>query len=294
MKTLNITSNNKIEPEVFIDPDTEKCVGFVGCVQLYDEEVYVDTRTGKGYDRVIAKLDKFIKYLSHKYNFPGLSLEDIQQNIALYILEGIPKYDPRKNTKLSTFLQMRIDRRLINEIRNQGRDLRNATILRTTLYAITCRKCDNKFILGLGSSEKVHEMHCKECGSILDNARAYPINLPPPSISESKLVSKLDASADASGRKGYTLDDLMSANSFDLPMIYGAKPEMNEAVETKTDIMRMLDGEEPIVKELLELICFQDFSVKAAAKKVGISHTSANNKLKRLRRKRRVRETFGR
>lgn len=282
MKTINITSN---ELQIFTDPKTNEYSGFAGIVQLYDSKIYVDTRTGKGYDKVIAKLGKFIKYLSSKYNFSGLSIDDVRQNIALYILEGIVKYDPRKNTKLSTFLQMRIDRRLINEIRNQGRDIRNPTILRTTLYSIVC-KCGDKFVLSINNDDDIRDSLCKVCGNVLKNAKVYVINHPPQTLDSNMLLQKLEVDR---GRP-VNIDDVLSPNSYDIPMVYGKKPDLEEEIDEKRSIAKLLESEEPKTRKLLELICFDDHSIKSAAKEVGMSHTHANNKIRRLKNKQHVKE----
>ena len=120
MKTVNIHKDK--EMEVLIDKDTKVRLGFAGWINIDNESVYVDTRNGTGYDIVIKKLDRMIKFLASKYKFSGFTFEDAKQHVCMHVLEGIPKFDPtRENVKLSTFLQMRIQRRLINEIRDNSR-----------------------------------------------------------------------------------------------------------------------------------------------------------------------------
>ena len=89
-------------------------------------------------------------------------------------------------------------------------------------------------------------------------------------------------------------EDLISEESFDIPMIYGEKVKLEDYVTFKHDIEKWMEFEDSKVKRLIELVCFKDYSIKAAAEMVGISHTGANNKLRKLKRKKIVREMFDR
>ena len=44
----------------------DNIIGFVGKVRLYDEDIFVDTRNGNGYDAIIVKMEKYITKLSYK------------------------------------------------------------------------------------------------------------------------------------------------------------------------------------------------------------------------------------
>jgi hypothetical protein len=60
------------------------------------------------------------------------------------------------------------------------------------------------------------------------------------------------------------------------------------------DIKNWLSKEDPRVVRIVELIYFHDYSVKAAAEKVGLSGAGANMKLKELSKNKIVKELFGR
>jgi RNA polymerase sigma factor (sigma-70 family) len=284
MKNININSN-KID--IFYDDKSGKIKGFAGKVKLYKEYVYVDTRDGTGYNEVIEKLERYINYLSYKYNLSGLGFtyKDTRQHIIMRILEGIPKYDPTKNMALSTFIYMRVERRIINEIRNSSTDIKNPTILKTSLYSVLCN-CGRKFMISVTGDEKVEDKTCYGCENALDGSKIYPINVPPDSIHNSFNV--ID---DEENRMD--IHDVISSNSFDIPMLFGEKAGTEELVAIKSDFEKWIQSEDEKVKKLIELVCFKDYSIKAAAKKVGISHTGANNKLKRLKKKKIVRDMFG-
>jgi RNA polymerase sigma factor (sigma-70 family) len=286
MKTIN--SNSKVE--MFYDKD-KKYTGFAGKVKLYSKYVYIDTRDGTGYGEVIDILNKYVGYLSYKYNLSslGFTFEDTKQHIIMRILEGIPKYNPNKNMALSTFLHMRIERRLINEIRNSSTDIKNPTVLKTSLFSVIC-ECGRKFMISTTGSEKIEEKQCYGCEQPIGNGKIYSINMPPESLSTAVKVPRIIA--DEGHRM--TIEDVMSPNSFDLPMIFGEKAGTEDLILLKKDFEKWIKSEDSRVKKLIELVCFKDYSIKAAAKEVGISHTGANNKLKRLKRKKIIRDMLGR
>lgn len=277
MKTLN-----SIETEVVKDLDDNS--NFIGIAEVYNEKIFINTKTGEGYEALVKKLSHMIDQFARKYVLPGSTIEDGRQNVVLCILEGVKKYDPTKSMKLSTFLQMRINRRLINEIRNLGTESRNATILRTSLYKVNC-KCGNRFTITTTGDEKLSSKKCDQCGKNIDQeGGVFPINKEPGSLSESNVVPFKKESW--SGEKGnLTVFDVISDSSYDIPLVYGQKTSLEDSVIAKHDLERCLENEDPRVQKLIKYICFDDCSVKVASEKVGISHTSANNKLKRLQKK---------
>ena len=287
MRTINITNKQKFE--VFLNPNNDEYEGFVGYVQVYNEEIYIDTRNGKGYDILIKKLNKLIKHLSFKYNFNGWDIEDIQQTIIVYILEGLPKYDPRRNTKLSTFLQMLITRRLINDIRNQSRDIRNSTTLNITLYSIKCYNCNNKIIKTMDADyeEAVKDEQCNFCGLLLENATIHPVNIPTISMEQ---INMQDKQHNRDNRM--TWNDVISDNSFDIPLVYDEKVQLEDAIMSKDTFYKLLESEDKKMQELLILICLKDYSVASAAKELGLSYINVSNKIKRLKRKQLIKDIY--
>jgi len=272
-----------IETELFYEQD--KYIGFSGQVCVYKEEIFVDTRTGVGYDKVIEKLQPYINNIVRKYGFEnvGFSVEDAKQHIIMRILEGIPKYDPQRNTTLSSFLYMRVERRVINEIRNMGAGIKNPTILKTTLYSVMCR-CGNQTTVAVNNDDGLKYNECEDCGNTLENEKKYRINKQPMPLAE--MVSKNIAYL--------TPDDLVSENSFYIPLVYGEKLELEDAAIAKCDFDKWMDGEDDQMRKLIELIYRDDYSIIKAAKEVGLSHMGAYNKLKQLKRKKRVRDMFNR
>lgn len=276
--------------KTFYNQNTKKYLGFAGKIKLYDKEVYVDTRSGTGYDKVIEELNKYIDYLSYKYNLSnlGFSIEDTKQHIIMRILEGIPKYNPYKNTALSTFLHTIIERRIINEVRDASVDSKNPTVLRTTLYSVVC-ECGHKFMISMGNDELFNDYKCYCCSRTIDKAKIFSVNVPPESIHSVFIVNMKADDTD-----GLSAEDIISDESFDIPLVFGKKQKLDERMSFMHDIEKWIKSENKQMQKLIELVCFKDYSIKAAAKIIGISPTSANNKLKRLKRKKIVRDILNR
>lgn len=276
MKTINSKKPNKNykEIQVFVDKDTDKACGFAGIVELYDIKVYIDTRGGTGYDTVIDKLKPLICKFAMKYRFAGNTFEDTRHDIIVHILEGIPKYNPQKNTKLSTFLEMRVNRRLINELRNRSRISRNATYLNVGLYNIYC-DCGYSFIVKI---DQLTNKECAECGKSIHNIKRK-VSINTPEISESMLAP--------AGLYENCNDD-------NIPGIQNEIKDIDDNVIFTHDVQNWLKNEDPRVVKIVELIYFRDYSIKAAAEEVGLSGAGANMKLKELSKNKIVRELFGR
>jgi RNA polymerase sigma factor (sigma-70 family) len=286
MKTIN---SGKKTLEIFNDPQTGEYIGFAGDVTLYNVSVYMNTKTGEGYGEVIKQLNKFVVYLSSRYRLEGFSFEDIKQHIIVHILECLPKYDPRRNTKLSTFIQTCVSRRLINEIRNQGRLYHNATVLNICSYNIECPNCGACFTLTANIDDNIEDFVCDACHKQFGQTKLTRVSKPELSL-ESVFDSKQRADENVSCKCGCSSDMEMST-------IYDVQKPLDEDVINKCDIEALLEDlriKDPCTAKLIELHCFKDYSVHDAAKEVGISGMGARNKLKDLRRKLKVRKIFDR
>jgi len=278
MKTIN--ANKDKELEIFTDTNTNDYLGFAGWITVDNEAIYVDTRDGTGYDKIIVKMSKLIKYLATKYNFSGFTFEDAKQHVSLHIIEGMSKFDPRKEIKLSTFLQMRINRRLINEIRDDSRFYRNATMLNVQSYTVTC-SCGGSFSITLNSDEDMSDRECAECGSSLGTAAKRAI-----SHAELPIESAMEISDES---YPHTTENMIKNTN-----IFGDPKDLSEDnIISRHDFREWLKDEDPRMIKVIELICFHDYSIKEAAAEAGISNAGANIKLKNLRKNKKIKEIFG-
>lgn len=101
-----------------------KCSGFAGNVIVCGQEVYINTVTGMGFPRVFELMKGYILKIAnlHKFMCKYETFDDLKQEICLYILEGILKYDVSQNASLSTFLYMFICSRLADKNRKHKKN----------------------------------------------------------------------------------------------------------------------------------------------------------------------------
>lgn len=281
MKTINSKKAfvKKNEIETFHDPHTNEYLGFCGPVRLYDSDIYIDTRTGQGYDEVIKKLSALVRKFMMQFHFNGNSSADTKHDIIVHILEGIPKYNPGKNTKLSTFIEMRVNRRLINDLRDKSRLSKNATYLNIKTFHIVC-VCGNDFIATISNSDLL-TYTCVECGKPVSHAKKM-VQVNTPEVSESML---------------HITDDMHQTNlqiGDHEQIMKGRSKSLDDEVIFRHDMQAFLETADPRIVKIFELIYFYDYSIQAAAEKVGLSGAGANMKLKDLQDNKAIQELFNR
>jgi len=283
MKTLN--SKNNINRHIKIFNKDDKYCGFSGIVKVVNKNIYVNTATGSGYEKVIKELRGMINFLAAKYKFSGAPFDDRKQNVIIHILEGIPKYDPRKNTKLSSFLQMRINRQLINELRNESRISRNATFLKIGTFYVTC-KCGASESINIPAKDDLNDYKCTSCESSFKDARQI-VTTSTPELNSSDLCSSRDDSENTDKL------EYMSQNIYG-DSIFGKEDDLSNMAEYMHDLYNWLKDEDPRVAKIVELVCYKDYTITDAARCVGLTGAGASLKLKSLRKKKVVREILGR
>lgn len=241
--------------QLFFD-DNNKYIGFAGNVQVKDQEVFVDTRTGKGYDKIFELLGGMINYLASKYNVDSSNIEDNKQHVIMRILEGIPSYSPEKNTKLSTFLQMKVNNALINDIRDANRFKRSATTLKPQTFGYTCN-CGYK-------SRSVaidKETCCPKCGLPIDKSKRLWI------------------------KKNVICPD----NYEDLHAISTPNKELSRVVNA-ADLQSVIAGESEQTKKIINCMYLGELSYKNIINKLGISRDDLNHSINRLRKNKELKE----
>jgi RNA polymerase sigma factor (sigma-70 family) len=237
--------------------DKNEYIGFAGQVKVRDKDVFVDTRTGKGYDQVIRILGDMVGYLAGRFNFEGFTNDDNRQHVMLRMLEGIPKFNPNKDTKLSTFLQIRVSRLLINEVRDANRFCRNATTLNIRAYSYRC-SCGNTFRASKSDDVK----SCSVCGLPIDKNKRLWIR-----------------------KSTVSLDGLTDGYLSTLPLTSDTGKKTAEI-----DLMSCIKDENPQVREIVCMMYFQGHTAKTIAEKLGITTTCVYNKLKALKYNRKLSE----
>jgi RNA polymerase sigma factor (sigma-70 family) len=233
--------------------DKGEYTGFAGLVKVKDQELFVDCRSGVGIDKVVAAMSDLISYLASKFNFDGFDLEDKKQHIALRIVEGIPQFKPDKGAKLSSFLQMRITRRLINEVRDANRSRKSATNLKTRVFSYHC-SCGNAF----SAEESVTA--CDVCSKAINPEKRRWIKQSTVSIEEAG-------------------DGYIGAAGTDT---------MNKHINT-IELEESLQNVDQDTKDIVCMI-YNDCSLSVIAEKLGMSQSNVYAKLKKLRKNKKLHE----
>ena len=115
--------------------------------------------------------------------------------------------------------------------------------------------------------------------------KIFSVNIQPGSLDSAFNMHSL-----TDGENRMTIDDVISDSNIDISMVFEERPKLENIVIFKNDFDKLIRGEDYKMQELIKLICMKDYSIKAAAEKIGISHTGASNRLKRLQKKKIVKE----
>lgn len=257
----------------------DKHGGFIGKAHMFGDEVFINTFTGEGYDIVIDKMQRYISWHASKIRLSGFDVSDIKQLIAMILLDGIRRYNPNLKIKLSTFLYVHIKNRIITRIQEETRQSLNATYI-APVYKFVCT-CGNTFI-----SSKKDVTACTKCNKNLDDTwNIRPRHCEPTSldgIMSSKSDGDFNNKADNSqyhGQKSGIVD------------LFG-RVDTAEDVEHNLDFAYMINNEDEITRKIANLMYNNDYSITAAAKEVGLTCWAASLRLKKLKKKKLVREFF--
>ncbi len=101
-------------------------MGYKAYVKVYDEEFYVDTYSGEGFDKVLKKMEPHINKCASRKFIPNYSFQDLKSEIYIMALDGILAFDPDRNVKLSTFLQTHLHNKIISKIKIENKDANDA------------------------------------------------------------------------------------------------------------------------------------------------------------------------
>lgn len=104
--------------------------GYRAYVSMYNEEFYVDTFTGEGFDDVIKKIDPLLSKYASKTYIPGQDFDDRKSELIIIAIEGIKAFDPSKNVKLSTFLHRHIHNKRVSIIKQKNKLSGDASMIK--------------------------------------------------------------------------------------------------------------------------------------------------------------------
>lgn len=253
--------------------------GFAGKALIYDEEIFINTFTGEGYDKVVDRMKDYINFYSGKIRLAGFEREDIKQLIVVILLDGIRRYNPNLNIRLSTFLYVHIRNRIISRIKEETRQSLNATY-NASNYKFIC-PCGTSFL-----STKEDAKFCGSCKTPVDNTwtvRAEHIE--PMSLDGIMSAMSEDDTSDRASRIQY------SGRHNSLIDFFG-KVEDIEEIDRNLDFSSVLNDEDATTRKIAELMYNEDYSITDAAREVGLTCWAASLRLKKLKSKKHIREFF--
>ena len=98
-------------------------------VKMYEESIEINQETGYGFDKVLKKIEPLISSQAYSFSIPNCSFEDLKQDIYLIAIQGIKNFDPKKETKLSTFLHTHIVNKMISKMKSSYKKSKNASYI---------------------------------------------------------------------------------------------------------------------------------------------------------------------
>ena len=224
---------------------------FAGYVEVYDKKFYVDTRTGEGVDRVLKKIDPLLSKMASKTYMPGYYFDDIKQDLALITIDGIKSYDPEKSVKLSTFLHIHVRNKLISKIRSKNKMSKDAYFLEEDLEE---------------SGDKNSSSNNNGDFTKIKRAR------------EEVLFTQIKPKNYDGSEESYDVHGSIS----DSDSMYSS----DFCEYQNIDFLNSLDKLSSYIDEktftIIKLICVEDYTIKDAAEKVGLSGWAASMRLKNL------------
>ena len=97
-------------------------------VKMYDEEYEIFHENCYGYEKVMKKIDPLVNKHARRLCAFDLTFEDAKQEVLIILIEGIKNYDESKNVKLSTFLHVHLNNKVISKIKTINKKSRCATL----------------------------------------------------------------------------------------------------------------------------------------------------------------------
>jgi len=238
---------------------------FEGIVEMYEEEVWINTRTKEGYTRVLERIDPLLCKWASKTYMSGYTFEDIKQELSLIIIEGINAYNPSKKVKLSTFLHTHLRNKLVSKLKSVNKLSNDAYGLseKSKLEICTC---------GGVITKGVSCYTCNECGA--QHKQIYRRSR------EELIFSAMPKTDPGSGEEYGEFQNSLS-NSDGL---YSGGTSSYDDVELEMAIGKLSKVIDDKTLMILKMVCLEGYSIKDAANNVGLTGWAASMRLKKLSR----------
>jgi len=227
---------------------------YSGYVEMYDEKIYIDMATKKGYARVLERIDPLLCKWSSRTYLPGYTYEDIKQELSIIIVEGINAYDHKKKVKLSTFLHTHLRNKLISKIKSVNKLSNDACSLRGD--------------------------------AMLDGEE----EIPKYRRSREELNFSTMAKVDPSSGEEYCEFQNTISNSDSL---YSEDGTVFERIDLELAIEKVAAVVDEKTYTILRRVCLDGCSIKDAASEVGLTGWAASMRLKKLSRHKIIKDMLG-
>tara|TARA_Y100001935_G_C17246668_1_gene478704 strand:+ start:298 stop:1062 length:765 start_codon:yes stop_codon:yes gene_type:complete len=234
-----------------------------GEVMMYEEAIFVDTKTGQGIDRVIKKITPLIDGMAAKSHISGYSFDDIKQEISLLVVDGVKRYDPNREVKLSTFLHWHLKNKFITKLKSLNTMASDATTMKDK--KIERCSCGGE-IAGGGNGQP---FKCMDCGKI--HKAIYRSSRRELSFSEMKVTA-----SDSDEVNDYI--NFVSTDDSVFPSKFGNI----STIETKMFFENLEAVLDEKTAQILRKFCIEGTTMQEAAKSVGMTGWAASVRLKRI------------
>lgn len=215
---------------------------YSGYVDMYDEKIFIDTKTKMGYSRVLERIDPLLCKWSSRTYMPGYTYEDIKQELSVIIVEGINSFDPNKKVKLSTFLHTHLRNKLVSKIKSVNKLSNDACSLR------------GKGVVNESDDGKYRR-------------------------SREELSFSSIAKVDPNSGEEYSEFQTTLAESDSL---YAEDGTVFERIDLELAIEKVADLVDDKTYLILRKVCLEGYSIKDAAAEVGLTGWAASMRLKKL------------
>jgi hypothetical protein len=256
--------------------------------------VFVNSWTGRGIDKVMKALEKVIKYRAGKvYNITiyGDERQDVEQQLRLYAIDCVKRYDPTKGTAMLTFLTGHVIKQEYSLIKQAFSEKRAPTIhnvIQKRIYK--CPECSEEVVVECDYQSKERKriperLACSTCGTGFDTPkipiRKVGVFLNQKPVSLDKIISGFEnegmrtVSETVVGDDGSWADDIL----FDWDIKMAAKKLREKGKATEAMVLEMIN----------EGLSKDDIRRRLGKMKYGgdenkYSTTGVENAFKRLRR----------
>lgn len=246
---------------------------FKGETTVRGEKIFIDSSTGKGYGRLLRSIGGMLEALAQEYNIPGYTVEDNRQEIKKFALEAVCKYDDNRNTSLSTFIFLDVKNKLINSLRNNGRQKRNPTVLNTTLCRVKCM-CGNSNVIAINNGDDIKDFNCDACSRPLEAHNSFVVNTAPLKLND--FVFYKNSSSGSWHFADIDNDDMGKNHYYD--MIY----DRTYSTESITDFKLLVDKVQNSFDHQVLMLRLNDMNIKEIYKKLKCNYNAVRKSLDNL------------